>query len=385
MYFTANSIVEVPDDENRNQVVFEGKWAIFLTEVGPKVYETPKNMLVPVKPKDKPLKEILIFPLEKSKIELRGYSGEQISVETQKAYNMKITERLVNGTGDRRPQCGVVDPKKFKILPGEKTFAQKDLTYRVNQYTSDLSEAIVDDVLKQAFKIWSDVTPLTFTKSESMADIEITFVSGAHGDGAPFDGRSGTLAHAFGPGPGLGGDAHFDEAETWTTDSTGINLFLVAAHEFGHSLGLGHSNDENALMFPFYTFVDTNGYTLPNDDVQGIQSLYGVLEKPPWKFQGPDIGGLTVHCRLLPPAAAEFCCRFPLFAIFHLGWSGREGNTGRNRSLTSSGSQVATRTCDNTSTKPAPNTSPKPAPNTSNKPVPNTSTKPAPNRGTTNL
>uniref|UniRef100_UPI00398F2B1F neutrophil collagenase-like isoform X2 n=1 Tax=Pristiophorus japonicus TaxID=55135 RepID=UPI00398F2B1F len=55
----------------------------------------------------------------------------------------------------------------------------------------------------------------------------------------------------------------------------GINLFLVAAHEFGHSLGLDHSDDENALMFPFYTYVDTDGYTLPNDDVQGIQSLYG--------------------------------------------------------------------------------------------------------------
>uniref|UniRef100_UPI00398E3A53 collagenase 3-like n=1 Tax=Pristiophorus japonicus TaxID=55135 RepID=UPI00398E3A53 len=202
--------------------------------------------------------------------------------ETQKAYNMTKAESLVNGIVEttNRPRCGVVDSRDFTVISNVEPFAQKDLTYRVNQYTRNLSQAIVDDVFKQALKLWSDVTPLTFTKSESTADIEITFVSGEHGDGGEFDGPSGTLAHAFGPGPGLGGDAHFDEDETWTTDSTGINLFLVAAHEFGHSLGLDHSDDENALMFPFYTYVETDGYTLPNDDVQGIQSLYAPSQPP---------------------------------------------------------------------------------------------------------
>ena len=98
----------------------------------------------------------------------------------------------------------------------------------------------------------------------------------AHGDGKPFDGPGNTLAHAF--YPLSGGDIHFDEDEPWASGTVTVptnskSLLAVAVHEIGHSLGLKHSSVTNAIMVPVYKTTTT--VELSDDDVRGVQSLYG--------------------------------------------------------------------------------------------------------------
>ena len=81
-----------------------------------------------------------------------------------------------------------------------------------------MSRRQVDQEIEKALSVWTEYTDLTFTQKRSgKVHIDISFLKGEHGDGDPFDGSGGTLAHAF--FPVFGGDAHFDDAENWTKGS----------------------------------------------------------------------------------------------------------------------------------------------------------------------
>jgi len=189
------------------------------------------------------------------------------------------------------PRCGVNDiighgatarRKKRFVLQGSR-WRVNHLTYRITRYpsTARLSKRDVDETTAKAFNVWQDATGLTFEQRPSgSVHIEIRFEKYEHGDGDPFDGPGGTLAHAY--FPQYGGDIHVDDTEYWTISSyRGTNLLQTMTHELGHSLGLSHSDVRSAIMAPFYRGWDPF-MKLDEDDVRAIQSLYGQkVNKPP--------------------------------------------------------------------------------------------------------
>uniref|UniRef100_A0A7N0ULY8 Peptidase metallopeptidase domain-containing protein n=1 Tax=Kalanchoe fedtschenkoi TaxID=63787 RepID=A0A7N0ULY8_KALFE len=221
----------------------------------------------------------------------------------QKNFNLNVTGELDESTLNKivQPRCGNAD-----VINGTSSMTKRAASsgsiHATAHYTffqnmprwpanrRDLTYAFLAEnnltetakrVFDRAFDRWAEVIPMTFTRTESyrQADIRIGFYSGDHGDGEPFDGVLGTLAHAFSP---TSGHFHLDGAEYWVVEgdvstsavSSAVDLESVAVHEIGHLLGLGHSSVEEAIMFPTIA-SGTRKVVLASDDVEGVQVLYG--------------------------------------------------------------------------------------------------------------
>jgi hypothetical protein len=197
------------------------------------------------------------------------------------------------------PATSIGSGYRYDNLPNENSAAvefralskwgKTDITYFFINGTNKIRGNDERELIRQAFALWAAETPLTFTETSSRqtADIVIGWAEGEHGDGDPFDGPGNVLAHASFPNPYEDRQVflHFDDAERWVNSaSQNVDLLTVAAHEIGHALGLGHSDDPNALMYPSYSephrFLDT-------DDIAGVQALYGLASKPPSAPQQP--------------------------------------------------------------------------------------------------
>ncbi|XP_059236945.1 matrix metalloproteinase-28 isoform X2 [Mustela nigripes] len=255
-------------------------------------------------------------------LEKYGYLNEQVPKDLTAARFSDairkfqwVSQLPISGTLDpatlrqmMRPRCGVADTdsqaawtervsalfagrrakmrrKKRFAKQGSKWYKQL-LSYRLVNWPQHLPEPAVRGAVRAAFQLWSNVSALQFWEAPATvpADIRLTFFQGDHNDGLgnAFDGPGGALAHAFLP---RRGEAHFDGDERWSlTRRRGRNLFVVLAHEIGHTLGLPHSPAPRALMAPYYKRLGRDAL-LSWDDVLAVQGLYDGQQRL-YIFQG---------------------------------------------------------------------------------------------------
>ncbi|KAH0624292.1 hypothetical protein JD844_007989 [Phrynosoma platyrhinos] len=183
--------------------------------------------------------------------------------------------------------------RRYAINPLGYKWDHVNLTYKIVRFPSTLNKGDTERAIASAFRMWSNVSPLSFRRlaPTKPADITIGFYTFNHTDCwfSPlhpcFDGLNGELAHAFLPPRG---EIHFDNHEFWILGRSRFSwkqgvwlndLVQVAAHEIGHALGLWHSRDVRALMHPNATYSRT--WRISQDDVWAIQRLYG--EHPTWQ------------------------------------------------------------------------------------------------------
>lgn len=73
-----------------------------------------------------------------------------------------------------------------------------------------------------------------------------------------------------------------------------MDLQGVCAHEYGHALGLGHSDDGSATMYPSINSDGVIERSIESDDIAGVQYIYGVRNANKPKITNVAVSGLTL-------------------------------------------------------------------------------------------
>lgn len=137
------------------------------------------------------------------------------------------------------------------------------------------------DAVRAAFSTWGAVVPFEIREVGSLdvADVVVDWRPANDPDRSMI---GGVVAHADWPGAcalvtsSRPKPLHFDVTEhTWAVGAVAgaLDIETIAVHETGHLVGLRHSSDRTAVMYPTVRF-DVTARTLRPDDLAAIASLY---------------------------------------------------------------------------------------------------------------
>lgn len=170
--------------------------------------------------------------------------------------------------------------------------------------SAQVSFEVMEQIVTKAFHTWTTApcpgggTPRMVVEQAEPAECakhEYNQMAGNaniilfHDDSWPYEGSSNTLAlttvtYNLDTGEIYDADMEINSADiSFTTGDSNVlyDLPSVVTHETGHFLGLAHSHDVEATMFPDYIEHTTNLRNLSADDIAGICAIY-----PPGNLPG---------------------------------------------------------------------------------------------------
>jgi Matrixin len=162
----------------------------------------------------------------------------------------------------------------------------RPVPYSINTTNLDLPESAVEPAVRAGADVWA---------TQSNASISLSYMGRSAQTTTGNDGLNLVVFRNASSGSAIattywwssGGriidadivfwDAAFRFFSGSTGCSGGFYIEDIAAHEFGHALGLGHSATTGATMYPSVSSCNAGNRTLDADDIAGVTFLYPPL------------------------------------------------------------------------------------------------------------
>ena len=148
--------------------------------------------------------------------------------------------------------------------------------------TKDLSDSVAFDVIRAAFQKWEDVPNSAVAFRQAGLSIDRGEAADEHNTISflkkpprpTFDAKTLAVTYLINDGPGqffTDTDTVFNDRDiVWAAAGQRYSLDVVALHELGHFIGLGHSTSTDDVMYP----VAQGLHELSASDAAGAVALY---------------------------------------------------------------------------------------------------------------